>query len=86
MLHATIVRQEGEVFYSRLFLKAENELMERKIVELDARPSDCIALAVRYEAPLFVVKSLWGELEDMTNILEDLREQESPLGGFGVDL
>ncbi|MDB4624043.1 bifunctional nuclease family protein [Akkermansiaceae bacterium] len=85
VLHATIVRQEGEVFYSRLFLKAENELMERKIVELDARPSDCIALAVRHEAPLFVVKSLWEELEDMTNILEDLREQESSLGGFGVD-
>ncbi len=59
--------------------------MERKIVELDARPSDCIALAVRHEAPLFVVKSLWEELEDMTNILEDLREQESSLGGFGVD-
>lgn len=85
VLHATIVKQEGEVFFSRLFLKAENEIMERKIIELDARPSDCIALAVRHEAPLFVVKSVWDELEDMSGVLEELREQESPMGGFGVD-
>src|SRR5688500_2635103 len=33
-------------YFGRLILSAENELQQRKIVELDARPSDCIALAV----------------------------------------
>ena len=66
VLHATLVRHEAEVFYARLVIKAENEIMEKKIVELDARPSDSIALAVRHKAPLFVLPEVWKELDDMT--------------------
>ena len=84
VLHTTIVRKEGEVFFARLIIKAENEIMERKIVELDARPSDCLALAVRHSAPMFVMPGLWAELEDMSDALEKLREQEEPPEGFGV--
>ena len=71
---AVIVRMEKDVYYARLILEAENEVMERKIVELDARPSDCLALAVRCGAPFYVVKTLWDSLEDMTGVLEDMRE------------
>ena len=44
VLHATIVRQEGEVFYSRLFLKAENELMERRLWSLMLDPATVLLL------------------------------------------
>lgn len=84
VLHATIVRYEADIFYARLVIKAENEIMEKKIVELDARPSDCLALAVRHGAPVFVVPEVWEELEDMTSALEDLRNQDDPPAGFGV--
>lgn len=84
VLHATIVRYEGEVFYARLVIKAENEIMEKKIVELDARPSDCLALAVRDEAPVFVVQEVWDSLEDMSETLKSLRNQDDAPGGFGV--
>jgi bifunctional DNase/RNase len=84
VLHATIVRHEAEIFYARLVIKAENEIMEKKIVELDARPSDCLALAVRHNAPVFVVPEVWAQLEDMTSTLEDLRNQDEPPSGFGV--
>lgn len=84
VLHATIVRYEGEVFYARLVIKAENEIMEKKIVELDARPSDCLALALRDEAPVFVVQEVWDSLEDMNETLESLRNQDDAPGGFGV--
>jgi Uncharacterized conserved protein len=33
-------------YFERLVLSAENELKQRKIIELDARPSDCIAMAL----------------------------------------
>ena len=56
---AVIVKVEGEVFYARLFVTAENEIMERKVVEIDARPSDCLALAVRQEL-LFTCCSMSG--------------------------
>lgn len=84
VLHATIVRKEGDIFYARLVIKAENEVMEKKIVELDARPSDCLALAVRHEAPVFFVPEVWEKLEDMSSSLDDLRNQEGPPSGFGV--
>ncbi|YCM45144.1 bifunctional nuclease family protein [Verrucomicrobiaceae bacterium 227] len=81
---AVIVKREGEIFYARLFITAENEIMEKKIVELDARPSDCIALAVRHNAPIFVLPEVWSGLEDMSGVLNDLRSQEDPPSGFGV--
>jgi bifunctional DNase/RNase len=68
-----IVRMEGEVYYSRLIFQVENELQQKKIVELDARPSDCIALAVRMEAPMYVVTALWDELTDVSDTLEEMR-------------
>ena len=73
---AVILRVENEIYYARLILEAQNEIMERKIVELDARPSDCLALAVRCGAPLYVIRSLWDSLEDMSGVLEEMRKQE----------
>lgn len=70
---AVIIRMENEVYYARLIIEAENELMERKIVELDARPSDCLAVTVRCGAPFYVVRDLWDRLEDMSGVLEDMR-------------
>ncbi len=70
---AVIVKVDGDIYYARLIVEAKNEIMERKIIELDARPSDCIALAVRNSAPLYVVKKLWETLEDMTAVLSEMR-------------
>ncbi len=72
---AVILRVENEIYYARLILEAQNEIMERKIVELDARPSDCLALAVRCGAPLYVNRALWDSLEDMSEALEEMRKQ-----------
>ena len=70
-----IVRVESDVFFARLFIEAENEVSEKLIVELDARPSDSIALAVRQRAPIYVVKEVWDVLKDMTSVLEELRDK-----------
>src|SRR5690606_6657593 len=77
---AIIVRVENEIYYARLIIEAENEIMERKIIELDARPSDCLALAVRCGAPVYVVRELWDQLEDMSGVLEEMREKGPDLG------
>ena len=70
-----IVRMEDDVYYARLILEAENEVMERKIVELDCRPSDGIAVAARCGAPVYVASELWERLEDMSDLLRQLQEQ-----------
>jgi bifunctional DNase/RNase len=61
--------QDG-IYYGRLILLAENELTDKKIVEIDARPSDCIALALQFDAPIYVGRSVWEQAEDMTDILD----------------
>lgn len=77
-----ITSVEGDVFYARLILEAENEIMERKIVELDARPSDCLAIAAREEAPIYVATDVWDQLEDRTDILEEMRKSDESGNGF----
>ena len=76
---AVIVRMQDEIYYARLILEAENEIMERKIIELDARPSDCLAVVVRCGAPFYVVRELWESLEDMSEVLSEMRNT----GGTG---
>tara|TARA_B100000941_G_scaffold190261_1_gene137120 strand:- start:313 stop:777 length:465 start_codon:yes stop_codon:yes gene_type:complete len=76
-----IIRVESDVFFARLFIEAENEVSEKLIVELDARPSDSIALAVRQQAPIYVVKEVWDVLKDMTSVLEELRDKGMEMDG-----
>lgn len=80
---AVIVGMENEIYYARLILEAENEIMERKIVELDARPSDCLALVVRCGAPIYVVRTLWDTLEDMAGVLDEMRQNAGEADGAG---
>ena len=76
-----IIAFEKEIFYARLIIEAQNEIMERKIVELDARPSDCLALAVRTDSPVYVVQEVWDPLEDMSQTLDEMRKKGMDLGG-----
>ncbi|MFD2257045.1 bifunctional nuclease family protein [Luteolibacter algae] len=69
---------DGDVYYARLFLTAENEIMERKFIEIDARPSDCLAIATRAEAPIFVAKDVWDAAEDRSQILEEMQNEQDP--------
>lgn len=62
------------VFFARLIIVAENELEERKIVEIDARPSDSIALAVQAGAPIYVAAHVWESVEDMSVVLKKMQD------------
>ena len=62
------------VYFARLIIGAENEIQQRKIVEIDARPSDSIALAVAAEAPIFVASHVWDAVEDMSIVLKKMEE------------
>ena len=69
---------QGDVFHARLILEAQNEIMDRKIIELDARPSDCLAISARAQAPIYVAKTVWDSLEDRQPLLEQMRSDEKP--------
>lgn len=67
-------------FFGRLIITAENELQQRKIIELDARPSDCMALAAQQKAIIYVSKTVWEEVEDTSELLSRLQEDQSTGG------
>ena len=68
-------------YFGRLIITAENELQQRKIIELDARPSDCIAMATQQKAAIYVSKEVWDEVEDMSDALENMQQQQGRSSG-----
>lgn len=70
---AIITDIKNATYFARLILQQENEL-GRKIVEIDARPSDCLALVTAQKRPLFVSTSLFNQVEDMSKWLEEINE------------
>ncbi len=67
--------REG-TFFARILLRMENEI-GRKIVELDARPSDSIVLALQAKRPIYVARAVFDGVEDMTEILERVLKQQA---------
>ena len=64
-------------YFARLVRSAENASQEKKIIEIDARPSDCIAMATQQLAPIFVSLDVWDEVEDMTEVLRKMQQEGS---------
>ena len=65
---------DAGVYYARLIIACENELQEKKIIEIDARPSDSIALATQQDAPIYVSQEVWDEADDMSDLLKNMED------------
>ena len=63
-------------FFARIILSMENEL-GHKIIELDARPSDSIVMALASSKPIYVAQAVIDSVDDMTEILAKILEQGS---------
>jgi bifunctional DNase/RNase len=79
-----ITELKNSTYYARLILKQENELGS-KLVELDARPSDCLAIAAAQKKPVFVSRGLFEEVEDMTEVLERINQDNSATTAEGSE-
>jgi uncharacterized protein len=67
-------------YIARMILSAENELHQRKVMEIDARPSDCIAMAAQQKAAIYVSREVWEEVDDMADVLRKMEEEGSSPG------
>jgi bifunctional DNase/RNase len=63
----------SNTYFARIILKVHNEV-HSKVIEIDARPSDCIVLATQAKASIFVSQDVWEETEDRTEELEKIRQ------------
>ena len=67
---------DNGTFFARIILLMQNEL-GRKIIEVDARPSDSLVLALQQKKPVFVARAVFDAVEDMTEILERVLKQQT---------
>ncbi len=73
--HAVISDVSDETFFARIVLQMDNEL-GTKIVDVDARPSDAMVLAMQAKKPIFVVRKVIDNVEDMTEVFERLSKKQ----------
>ena len=66
--------EEG-TYYARMILRMDNEV-DTKLVEIDARPSDSLVMALQQKKPIFVDRAVMEKVDDMTEILEKIVNQE----------
>ncbi|MFI5335496.1 MAG: bifunctional nuclease family protein, partial [Opitutales bacterium] len=75
-LERVIINDVNEgTYFARVILTMQNEL-GRKILELDARPSDSIVLALQQKRPIYVARRVFDAVEDQTEILERVLRQQ----------
>lgn len=74
--HVVVNDAREGTFFARLLLRMENEL-GRKLVEIDARPSDSIVLALQQKRPIHVAREVFDGVEDMSAILEKVLKQQA---------
>lgn len=75
-LERVIINDVNEgTYFARVILHMQNEL-GRKFLELDARPSDSIVLAIQQKRPIFVSRRVFDVVEDMSEILERVLKQQ----------
>ena len=69
--HAVINDVKGTTFFAKLYLKQGD-----RTIELDARPSDAIALAIREDAPIYIDEKTLDKGSYPYIIREDASESE----------
>lgn len=72
--HIIINKIKDATFFARIILTMRNEL-GTKVIELDARPSDAIVLALQAHKPVFISHQVLETVEDITDLLTKLMEE-----------
>ena len=58
LTQVVVVKLEQNIFYAKLMIETSDD----RTIEVDARPSDSIALAIQVKAPIFVRKKVFKDL------------------------
>ncbi len=70
-----ITRVENRTYYAELHIR-----VDERLIQIDARPSDCIAIALRFSAPIFAQEDLLTSLifDDSTESAESIPPAPEP--------
>jgi bifunctional DNase/RNase len=68
---------QENTFFAKFYIQAS----ENEIIEIDARPSDSIAMALKMEAPIFISEDLEESLIELTVESEDEQMEDEDFEG-----
>ena len=71
-------------YFARLYLEQQSDL-GRNVVEIDARPSDSIAIAIQQQCPLYVARHVWTEADDISDLLRQAEQRAQEQQDKGED-
>lgn len=78
----------SNTYYARIILEEANDV-HKNVIEIDARPSDSLAIGIQAKAPLYVSADVWEEVDDRSDeferIKQALRGKASDEPDFGLD-
>lgn len=60
LLQVVITDVQDTLYYARLFVEQETDGL-RNILEIDARPSDCLTLALENDIPIYCTKEVFDK-------------------------
>lgn len=60
LLQVVITDVQDTLYYARLYIEQETDEL-RNILEIDARPSDCLTLALENDIPIFCTKDVFNK-------------------------
>jgi uncharacterized protein len=70
---------KDDTYFARLVLRAENEV-HRKLAEIDARPSDCLAIALETKTPIYVAAKVWDQVVDISDVFDEMKKKFNDMG------
>jgi uncharacterized protein len=83
--YVVINELKDNTFYARMVLKEENDI-GKNIVEIDGRPSDCIAIAKHFNTKLFVTKEVFEKVEDVSHLMDNQENKDDDFDLFNDKL
>ena len=83
--YVVINNLKDNTFYARLILKEENDL-GTNIVEIDGRPSDCIAIAKNFNSKIFVSRNVFDMVEDVSHLIDKSEQTEDDFDLFNDEM
>ena len=73
-LKVVISDLRDNTYFARLYLQQQSG-PDRNVVEIDARPSDSIAIAIQQQCPLYVARHVWDAADDMSDLLRQAEQR-----------
>lgn len=77
LTRVTIEAQEGDVYFSKMLVSSKKDPQGHlHLIDLDCRPSDAVAMAVRTGCPIYFKADLWNRQNDVSKLLEELQKSQ----------